>query len=180
LRKTSKTLPEWVDSLIANYTNIQMSRCRNVVRCVECQSPSLAVMRKEYGEKVVETFVIVAIYDLSEFVGCREKITEFQAKQTAQMILGQYYYLKVTEIMLFFYWLKCGRYGEFYGTVDGQKILGAFTLFLRDRQDIRRKIEREKENERLEAEKKNALTFEEWIDIKITIAMYNSEYVMKW
>jgi hypothetical protein len=96
------------------------------------------------------------------------------------MILGQYYYLKVTEIMLFFYWLKCGRYGEFYGTVDGQKILGAFTLFLRDRQDIRRKIERERENERLEAEKKNALTFEEWIDIKITIAMYNSEYVMKW
>ena len=95
-------------------------------------------------------------------------------------MIAQYFYLKVTEVMLFFYWLKSGRYGEFYGTVDGQRILGALPLFLRDRKDIREKIERERENERLEAERKNALTFEEWIDIKITIAMYNSEYVMRW
>ena len=173
-------VPKWVDSMIANYSKIQMQRCRNVVECVRCESPSLARMRKDYGDSIVESFVIVAICDLGEFVGCKEKITEFQAEQTAQIMIAQYFYLKVTEIMLFFYWLKSGRYGEFYGTVDGQRILGALPLFLRDRKDIREKIERERENERLEAERKNALTFEEWIDIKITIAMYNSEYVMKW
>lgn len=173
-------VPKWVDSLIANYSKIQMSRCRNVVDCVECQSPSLAVMRKNFGEEIVESFVMVAIFDLSEFVGCKEKITEFQAEQTAQMILGEYYYLKVTEIMLFFYWMKSGRYGDFYGVVDGQKILGAIIRFLRDRQEILAKIEREKEKKRREADDGEGLTLQEWIDIKTTIAMYNSDYVMQY
>jgi hypothetical protein len=45
--------------------------------------------------------------------------------QLATMIRTEFGYLKATEVMLFLYRLKGGHYGEFYGSVDIQRVMRA-------------------------------------------------------
>lgn len=51
------------------------------------------------------------------------------------MIAQTYSYLKVSELMLFFYQFKQGRYGQFYGAIDPLKIMCALQDFRRERFD---------------------------------------------
>lgn len=57
--------------------------------------------------------------------------------------------LKVSELLLFFHWLKCGRYGRFYGMVDALFITSALLAFMDERKaDINRlKASRNKSEE---------------------------------
>ena len=79
-------------------------------------------------------------------LGAKNKLDEAQFKQLAQMIRDEFGYLKATEVMLFLWRLKAGHYGEFYGSVDMQRIMralrGKFTeerVKIIDRQDGERK-----------------------------------------
>ena len=58
-----------------------------------------------------------------------------QMCELTQVLIVYVYYLKVSELMLFFYRFKSGKYGEFYGVVDLQRIMSGLNAFLRDRLD---------------------------------------------
>lgn len=45
------------------------------------------------------------------------------------MIRVEYYYLKASELLLFFFKLKTGEYGTFYGVVDPMVIMSALIEF---------------------------------------------------
>ena len=56
-----------------------------------------------------------------------------QIKQTAIMILDEYYYLNLADINLVFTRAKKGQYGNLYESLDGMKIFNWF-----DQYDIER------------------------------------------
>lgn len=62
------------------------------------------------------------LYELGEFAGAREKMTAEQVRQTAAIIANEFYFLKLTELMLFFHRVKAGTFGRFYGTVDPMEV----------------------------------------------------------
>jgi len=72
----------------------------------------------------------IQLADLGRFCGARDKLSDEQLSQTAQMISEDFFYLKVTELMLFFRWFKSGRYGKFYGTIDPMTITTALRQFV--------------------------------------------------
>lgn len=67
--------------------------------------------------------------------------------------------------MLFFWWLKSGKYGKFYGNVDPMVITSALREFVQDRNAIIAKRDI-MELEKKESEwKETALTYEQWREL---------------
>ena len=122
--------------------------------CVTCDSPTLATVRKEYGEQVVNDWLAIELDDYQNFVGVKEdnKASYAVIKELSKMIQNRYYYLKLTELMLFFQRLKYGDYREMYGCVDAVRILRALKDFIDDRNVL---IEKEQSRQREEQHKRD-------------------------
>lgn len=136
-------------------------------RCVTGNSPTLIDFKCMYGENKAELWLAIQIKDFSEYTGVKKKLTTFQIEDTARVILSDFYFLKMSEVLLFFAYMKGGRYERFYGAVDPLVITSSLRMFLRDRakiigqheekcQERKRQIEAE---ERANAE---TLNIEQW------------------
>ena len=154
-------------------------------RCYTGMAPTLTEAKKVWGNDIAESWLEIQLYDLSEFAGCKEKMTQAQIVATAQTIILHFSYLKISELMVFFQRLKAGVYGHFYGAVDGMVITEALQSFLRFRAEQVRRIESERERgaaEEMEMARKRMmesgelLTGEEWKEISW---LYNIGYERK-
>lgn len=121
-------------------------------------SPSLAVLKKTYGENLPTMWLMPQIFDLVVYCNSKSTLNEQQAQFLAEAIAHEYYFLSSDELMLFFYRFKLGKYGHFYGTVDPMRITQALDTFCDER--LRAIAERDKQEEerRRAEEEKNAMT----------------------
>lgn len=119
-------------------------------------------IRKEYGVNAPTAWMIPQLYDLSEYCGCKGKLTDNQLEQCAVIITTTYPYLKITELMLFFFRFKAARYGRFYGSVDPLVITSALSDFIRERVLAIERYEQEERDRKREEDRKNAMTWEEY------------------
>ena len=114
---------------------------------------------------------MVQLQDLSEFSGVKDKISRKQLDQLSQIIRDKYYYLKVTELALFFYEYKAGTYGSFYGAVDPIRITEALQKFMQHRSELIDRYDREeaarKEKEyRQRIKDGKTVSWEQWQEMK--------------
>ena len=129
--------------------------------------PTLAELNAAYGRTMASQWLLPQIANLSEFSGARD-VTEVQQEELSRIIAQEYHWLKITELLLFFYKFKTGCYGRFYGAVDPLAITTALREFIRDRSTAYAKHEQE-ERERKEAEERRLnqpVSREEWIRLK--------------
>ena len=89
------------------------------------EAPTLMTLRCAYHNDAATIWMLPQLYDLNEYCGCKEKLDEGQMTQLARMIITEFGYLKVSEIMLFLHRFKSGRYGRFYGAIDPLVIISA-------------------------------------------------------
>lgn len=133
-------------------------------------APVLSRLRVAYSDDIVESWLEIQLYDLAEFSGCKEKQSAAQRTETARLILTNFYFLKVTELMYFFQLFKSGSFGKFYGVVDGMAIMESLRKFLAIRTEEITKAERERldseKADRMEMWKKEAITKEEYEELK--------------
>ena len=94
-------------------------------RAILGNSPMLCTIDAAYGEGAAVQWLIPQLHDLCVAVGVKTKLDDRQLKQLAQMIRDEFGFLKATEVMLFMWRLKGGHYGEFYGSVDMQRVMRA-------------------------------------------------------
>lgn len=90
----------------------------------------------------------IQLNNLSEFAGCKEKLTTEQIAETAVMISDGYPHYKLTEFMLFFQRFKRCEYGKFYGAVDPMVILQALATFDEERRKTYAARERKEQKDR--------------------------------
>ena len=132
----------------------QTKYCRDVERVHFGKAPKIKSVAEAYGHKTAESWLEIQLNDLSEFVGCKDKLTKRQIEETALMILETYPNYNLVEFMLFFHRFKMCRYGRFYGMVDPMIILQALSTFNDERESAyiehRRK---EQERERQESDR---------------------------
>lgn len=105
--------------------SLQKDVANNADRAVLGTAPMLCTIDAAYGEGSAAQWLIPQLYDLCAAVGVKTKLDDNQLKQLAMQIRTEFGYLKATEVMLFLWRLKGGHYGEFYGAVDGQRIMRA-------------------------------------------------------
>lgn len=128
--------------------------CRDVDRCFFGNAPQLGALCSAYGRDQAQTWLEIQLIDLSEFAGCRDKLTSNQISQLAEIIINTCSHLKLTELMLFFQRFKACDYGRFYGSVDPMVITGALTRFKEQRSAALEKHRMEQERrEQAEADR---------------------------
>lgn len=143
--------------------DLQMRICKDKQLCFFGDAPVLSELNMTYGEMTATMWLIPQLYDLSEYCGCKEKLQGRPLEQCASVIAAEFFYLKVSELMLFFHRFKSGRYGRFYGSVDPMVITTALRTFLTERvTEIEERDKREKEIADREA-RKGAITYEEYV-----------------
>ena len=139
--------------------------CRHVWRCIFGKAPTLSQINAVYGNNTSTAWLVPLIYDVSEFCGCKEKLNKQQTDDVAHIIANDYHWLKVTEVMLFFWWFKSGKYGKFYGNVDPMVITSALREFIRDRNAIIAKRDSMEKEQKEKEWRKTALTYEQWREL---------------
>lgn len=111
-------------------------------------------------------WLVPQLYNLSEYCGCKEKLQGKPLEECAFIISTEFYYLKVSELMLFFYRFKTGRYGRFYGSVDPLIITESLRKFCEERWHTYERAEEQRRQQEEEDAKKGAVTREEWLRMK--------------
>jgi len=140
--------------------SLQVVCAQNVERSFRGNAPSLALLGETYPDEQVNTWIIAQLMDLYKFAGVKEK-------PTFQQVL-EYYYLKASELLLFFFKLKAGEYGTFYGVVDPMVIMSALIEFKAYRKRQLEKYDREgqerQREERYEKQGKNSVPFPDHLE----------------
>lgn len=118
-------------------------------------APALYAVNEAYGEETAESWIELQLYNLSEFAGCKGKISIPQVEETAKIILSNFGYLNVAEFMLFCQKMKKCEYGKFYGAVDPMLIMDALSEFVQERRNYLINVENER-NKKIEKAKDDA------------------------
>lgn len=111
--------------MLANNPDEQQTVAQDEDRAIMGTSPMLCTIDAAYGEGSAAQWLIPQLHSLCAAVGVKTKLDDTQLIQLAQMIRDEFGFLKATEVMLFLWRLKGGHYGEFYGSVDIQRIMRA-------------------------------------------------------
>jgi len=115
-------------------------------------SPTLMVVEKAYGDGSAMIWLSKQLAEFNEFCGKKEKMDDWQIEQLARGIVTRFSQLKVSEIMLFLYQYKMGKWGPLYGTIDPQE----FTAVLEKKfLPWRATVVAEAENEKARAERES-------------------------
>lgn len=140
--------------------------CRDRDRCFDSQAPSLNRVQVAYSRKTAESWVEAQIFDLTRYTGIKEKPSNEHIESCASVIVQEYGYLKITEIMLFFHLFKAGIFGRFYGSYDNLVLMDSLRQFIDYRNKELRRIEQEKSRLAREEEyrrrKQESVSYQEW------------------
>lgn len=153
--------------LVAFNPDMQYELSADVEDCFFGYYPTLARLDREYCNTASIQWLNIQIYNLNEFCGCKDKMSPQQVLDCARTISTMYYYLKVSEFMLFFFRFKAGKYGTFYGSVDPMTITSALSSFCRERLEANAKHESEIAIRKVQEYRKDAISYQEWQKIKL-------------
>lgn len=152
-------LPQFMGRFTAAH---EAEYCPHVWRCVLGSAPTLGQVNTAYGRHTAAAWLVPLLWDVSEFCGCKDKLTDRQMGELAYIIVSGWHWLKVTEVMLFLWWLKGGKYGKFYGAVDPMTITSALREFVGQRNAIIARSIAIGRERRQEEWKKRAVSYAEW------------------
>jgi len=143
--------------------DLQMKVCKDAELCYFGDAPVLSELNMTYGEMTATMWLVPQLYNLSEYCGAREKLQGKPLEECASVIATDFCYLKVSELMLFFHRFKSGRYGRFYGSIDPLIITTSLREFCKERCYAYDERERQLRDEQRERDRKNAITYEEYV-----------------
>lgn len=152
--------------------SIQKVIAQNLERAYVGKAPTLTVVKEAFGVDPAEGWIMAQLEDLNEFSGVAVKMSSEQMEETSRLILQEYPYFKVTELMLFMHRFKCGNYGTLYGVVDPLVIMQALFQFASERRaELTFYENREKERKKNEERERwlsapNRMTYSEWQERK--------------
>lgn len=131
--------------------------CRDKKQCYFGNAPTLSDLTKAIDERAATAWLIPLITDLAIYSG-HKGLTENQINDCADIIAAEFDFLKLTEVMLYFYYFKTGKYGRFYGVVSPLEIIDGLRSFLRDRASAYATRETEIRMREIDIEKKRAIS----------------------
>lgn len=136
--------------------SLQPTCAKNIERTFMGDAPTIASLKSTYRENQVRVWLLAQLENLNSFSGTQNKMNPDQMMMLCDIILTDYYYLKASELLLFFYQFKAGKYGQLYGSVDPLRVSNALIEFAAYRRAMIFKYEslhRDEERANQEAER---------------------------
>lgn len=146
--------------------SLQGTLCTDSQECFFGNHPTLATLNKTYGSRAGAIWLVPQITDCVAFTNNKGTLDDRQTESLASLIASEYYYLKVSELMLFFRRFKLGKYKEIYGNFSPMAITLSIREFLIERNDAYFKHESEIEEKKRSREKNNGMSYQEYITWK--------------
>lgn len=168
-QRTSELLGKWATSgdLVKAFLPANQHKHAELrERCFTGMAPTLSEMDALYNTKVSISWLVTQLAYLNEMVGNRYKMNEAQLDCTANDIAANYYWLKISELQLFFYQFRLGKYEQFFGAVDPQAIMRSLKVFLIERAEELDKHDQELKNQEREQWKHEAISYQEYLTLK--------------
>jgi hypothetical protein len=137
-------------------------------QCHLGKANTLSQLKAAYGGTSDIQWLIPQIVYFQENMPVDKKMNSEQILALAQVISTEYYYLKTTEIMLFFSRLLGGSYKvQFFNRIDPNTIIEVLSQqFIPQRNKIFNDEIKRKQKEKEKADKDNNITWEEYCQRK--------------
>lgn len=155
---------------LAYNPDLQVKCAENVERSFLGDAPSIAILKKTYTKNQVRVWLMAQLENLNTYCGTKNKMNADQMMMLSDIIMTECYYLKASELLLFFHQFKAGKYGELYGSVDPLRVSSALVEFAAYRRDMLFKFESKAQEERRRVEheerSKRIMTYDEFKKFK--------------
>ena len=136
LTLATRILKDFAPNLCAKYATEALERC------FSAKTYTLTQLRLNCAG-LQNSWLSAQITYLNSISGATQ-MTEMQMMMLVSNISQTYGYLKITELMVFFFQLAGGKYGKFYGAVDPMQIMVDLNEFMKYRSVMLDKIESER------------------------------------
>jgi hypothetical protein len=111
------------------YKELQAVSIREVI---ESPVPSLAICRRQLGEMTAKAIVAMILTDTALMFNTGQNMNQDQIVNLTEIILEDYYYMKLDDLKLCFKNAMKGRYGQTY-RMDASVILGWLEKYTEER-----------------------------------------------
>lgn len=127
-------LPTVLESALANINTLQSAGQLTVSTAL--QDRQISYYKREAGKQALGTLIMVWVLKLaSKFKMSDEKnLNEDDAGDIAELILHQYWFLKLAEIRVFFERATMGKYGQVYDRFEQQTLFVWLEKYLQERE----------------------------------------------
>ena len=146
--------------------DLQKHCAENIERSFSGSAPTVASLVSAYSNEQVRVWILAQLENLNIYAGTKNKMNPDQMMMLSDIVMTEYFYLKASELLLFFFQFKSGKYGELYGSVDPLRVSSALVEFTAYRREMIFRIEQKQKEEQKrkdeEIRNKVAITWEEY------------------
>lgn len=121
----------------------RLDHVRSVPDIFRAKTPSLARLKKEYGERLPVDYLMLWILAINDMVNVGNKMTAFQIEYTAKLIYKENPLLTIADIKFVFDKAVSGAFGELYNRIDSAMICTWFRKHWSERLDIGEQVSQE-------------------------------------
>ena len=109
-------------------------------------SPTLAEIRKDKSQQATVNIMVAMMDACQQYFNLQQPMNAQQLALTAELILEDYYYLRVDELQVCFRMAMKGEFGPLYNRIDGQVFFEWIKKFMSKRQAISERINIDKQS----------------------------------
>lgn len=144
--------------LMLNNPDMQYVCAKDPERCYFSNSPSLSELSVALGDSIATKWFVIQFDNLLSSFGRKDDIDEAVIEDVTRNFISNYYWINVSEILLFFSKLKAGVYGQLaYGKITMNDITSKFREFLSERESEMARYTRLQEQRERDIERENDL-----------------------
>lgn len=109
---------------------MQKDAGKNKMDCFFVQCPTLKQLNNTYGNEIAEIWLTTQLSDLNDYAMVKEEMNTTHYDMLPDQIVDKYGFLKLTEILLFFYEIKSGTYGPLFNKLSPMRIMEFLERFV--------------------------------------------------
>ena len=130
---------------LQNWSSSDNSTDNNLQRIlVQKTSPMLVQIKNEKGQQAAVGVLVAMMDSCQQYFNLQQPMQPMQLALTAELIMEDYYYLRVEELQLCFRMAMKGEFGPLYNRIDGQVFFEWIKKYLTKRGQVTERIQQEK------------------------------------
>jgi hypothetical protein len=109
-------------------------------------SPSLSEIKKKKGQQTALGVLVALMDECQQYFNLQQPMNAHQLKISAELIMEDYYYLRVDELRMCFRMAMKGEFGSVYNRIDGQIFFEWILKYMKKRQLVTDKINKDEQS----------------------------------
>ncbi len=108
-------------------------------------SPALSELKKNKGEQTALGVLVALMDECQQYFNLQQPMNAQQLMLTAELIMEEYYYLRIEELRVCFRMAMKGEFGPVYNRIDGQVFFEWIIKYMPKRQLITDRMKQEQQ-----------------------------------